>query len=77
MTGFFYRQLAKACQAKTVTPGDQISLKIDLALAHDGSGPAILEQFRNEPRQPAGRCRVLFTSTTPFLLQPWQTARFS
>ncbi len=61
MTGFFYRQLAKACQAKTVTPGDQISLKIDLALAHDGSGPAILEAFRSEPRQPAGYCRVLFT----------------
>jgi len=46
MENFFYRQLAKAAQCAVVLPGQAISLKVDLALAHDGSGPEVLERLK-------------------------------
>ena len=48
MTDFFYRQLAKASLQEKVLPGQNIDLKVDLALAHDGSGPEILKLFKKK-----------------------------
>ncbi len=61
MTGFFYRQMAKAAQLEDVNPGQMINLKVDLALAHDGSGPEILRLFRTGGRRIAACSRVLIT----------------
>lgn len=61
MTGFFYRQLGKAARLEEVNPGQGIRLKVDLALAHDGSGPEILKQFRAGVRRVADCSRVLIT----------------
>ena len=61
MTGFFYRQLAKASLQERVIPGQDIDLKIDLALAHDGSGPEILRLFRKKEHNINSQCRVLIT----------------
>ncbi|MEJ2056293.1 MAG: aconitase family protein, partial [Desulfofustis sp.] len=61
MTGFFYRQLAKASGNGAVAPGELVRLKVDLALAHDGSGPEILRIFSNQRRTVAPGSRVLVT----------------
>ncbi len=61
MTGFFYRQLAKASLQEKVIPGQDIDLKVDLALAHDGSGPEILRLFKKKEYKINHRCRVLIT----------------
>ena len=61
MTGFFYRQLAKAAQLEEVKPGQAIVLKVDLALAHDGSGPEILKIFKSGSHRIADCSRVLIT----------------
>ena len=61
MTEFFYRQLAKASLQEKVIPGQDIDLKVDLALAHDGSGPEILRLFKQKEYKLNHRCRVLIT----------------
>lgn len=61
MTGFFYRQLAKASAHQEVEPGQRIPVKVDLALAHDGSGPEILRIFKGNGSTVAGSSRVLIT----------------
>ncbi len=61
MTDFFYRQLAKASDQEKVIPGQTISVKIDLALAHDGTGPEILKNFKGNDPKKAYCERILFT----------------
>ncbi len=61
MTGFFYRQLAKASGNGSVEPGLVVSLKVDLALAHDGSGPEILRIFKQAGSSFPNHSRVLIT----------------
>ncbi len=61
MTDFFYRQLAKASGNGAVAVGELVRLKVDLALAHDGSGPEILRIFSQERRTIAPGSRVLVT----------------
>ena len=61
MSGFFYRQLAKASLQEKVAVGQDIRLSVDLALAHDGSGPEILELFNKNRRDLNSRCRILVT----------------
>ena len=61
MSSFFYRQLAKASQNGSVAPGKTITLKVDLALAHDGSGPEILRIFKQAGRSLSNCSRVLVT----------------
>ncbi len=60
MSGFLYRQLAKASQQERVVPGRKISVKVDLALAHDGTGPEILKHF-NGVMSGSGCSRVIVT----------------
>ena len=61
MNGFFYRQLAKASANGTVQPGQKVSIKVDLTLAHDGSGPEILRILKQDKQSIADRSRVLIT----------------
>jgi len=61
MTDFFYRQLAKASHQERVSPGEKISVKIDLALAHDGTGPEILKNFDGKGQEKLGCGRIVFT----------------
>lgn len=61
MNSFFYRQLAKATQNGDVGPGQIISLKVDLALAHDGTGPEILDIFNRNGKRVSENSRVLIT----------------
>ncbi len=61
MTDFLYRQLAKASGQERVSPGQRISVKIDLALAHDGTGPEILKNFKGKDQEKPGCGRILFT----------------
>lgn len=61
MTGFFYRQLAKASACPQVEPGQRIPVKVDLALAHDGSGPEVLRIFKRNGQTIADSSRVLIT----------------
>jgi 3-isopropylmalate/(R)-2-methylmalate dehydratase large subunit len=61
MTDFFYRQIAKASLQEKVIPGQDINLKVDLALAHDGSGPEILKIFKKNGCKISSQCRVLIT----------------
>lgn len=61
MTDFFYRQLATAANLETVEPGQNICVTIDLALAHDGTGPEIMKNFEDMGRKKFGCSRILFT----------------
>jgi 3-isopropylmalate/(R)-2-methylmalate dehydratase large subunit len=61
MTGFFFRQLAKASGNGSVGPGQRISVKVDLCLAHDGSGPEILRFIGSKSNPIADSSRVLVT----------------
>ena len=61
MSSFFYRQLAKASQNGSVGPGSTITVKVDLALAHDGTGPEILNIFNKNELRVAQHSRVLIT----------------
>jgi len=61
MNDFFYRQLAKASLQEAVKPGQEISLKVHLAVAHDGSGPDILEIIKRKGTRISKQCRVLIT----------------
>lgn len=61
MSSFFYRQLAKASQNGSVEPGADIAVKLDLALAHDGTGPNILKIFKETKLEPAPHSRMLMT----------------
>lgn len=61
MADFFYRQLAKASHQEEVIPGQKIVVKIDLALAHDGTGPKILENYGNSSKKTSACGRILFT----------------
>ena len=61
MSSFFYRQLAKASGNGSVEPGATITVKIDLALAHDGTGPEILDIFKANKLVPAPHSRLLMT----------------
>ena len=61
MTEFFYRQLAKAAHQDKVMPGQEVTVKVDLALAHDGSGPEIARILKNNRGKTDGNCRSLMT----------------
>ncbi|MBT8329827.1 MAG: 3-isopropylmalate dehydratase [Desulfofustis sp.] len=61
MSSFFYRQLAKASRNGSVGPGSTITVKVDLALAHDGTGPEILDIFNKNGLRVAQNSRVLMT----------------
>jgi len=61
MDKFLYRQLAKAASVGPVIPGQEVTLKVDLALAHDGSGPALLENWARQERKQFVCRDVLFT----------------
>lgn len=61
MSDFFFRQLAKAAACRVVTPGMDLSVKIDLALAHDGSGPQVLEHLAARAKTVSRHSRLVLT----------------
>jgi 3-isopropylmalate/(R)-2-methylmalate dehydratase large subunit len=76
MTDFFYRQLAKASNQRKVSPGQKISVKIDLALAHDGTGPDILKNCNGNGQKKPGLSRILFTLDHSFPAPTIQAREF-
>ncbi len=61
MSKFLYRQLAGASNNTTVDPGQEVFLQVDLALAHDGTGPALMEQWKQKNGRISKCKKVLFT----------------
>jgi homoaconitase/3-isopropylmalate dehydratase large subunit len=39
-----YEYLSRAAGAGGITPGEELEIKVDLAVAHDGSGPAVVDR---------------------------------
>ena len=76
MTDFFYRQLARASNQEKVRPGQTISVKIDLALAHDGTGPDILKNCNGNYQEKPGLSRILFTLDHSFPAPTIQAREF-
>lgn len=60
MPKYLYRQLAKASNTREVSPGQEVTLNVDMALAHDGTGPALLEQWRQSGNKEIKCKKVLF-----------------
>ena len=58
---FFIGSLPKHLCRKRWRSGQDIRLNVDLALAHDGSGPEILELFKKNRCDINSRCRILVT----------------
>jgi len=62
--------MAKASNVEEVNPGQEVVLHVDLALAHDGTGPALLENWNQAKQDDNGRqvrCeKVLFTMDHAF-----------
>ncbi|MGI6450698.1 MAG: aconitase family protein [Desulfitobacteriia bacterium] len=61
MQKFLYRKLAKAANGVAVNPGQEVILDVDLALAHDGTGPELLKHWGNDKSRPVACRKVLFT----------------
>ena len=61
MNDFFYRQLAKAAGLESVEVGREVSVKVDLALAHDGTGPEILKHADTDSARRYCGCRTIIT----------------
>jgi len=61
MAKFLYRQLAKASNDSTVEPGQDVFLHVDLALGHDGTGPALMENWKQNSDRKVQCKKVLFT----------------
>ena len=60
MTTFFYRSLAKAAGLTEVNPGQEINVRVDLILAHDGTCPKLLKVWESGNTMVDGT-RVLVT----------------
>ncbi len=76
MAKFLYRQLAKVSNEGYVKAGQQVRLNVDLALAHDGTGPALLEQWRNDDSRRVVCRKVLFTLDHAFPAPTVQDRKF-
>lgn len=60
MAEFLYRQLAKTSRFAEVRPGQEIEFYPDLVLAHDGTGPQILAEWKRNGIKNSCK-RVVFT----------------
>ncbi|HZK83601.1 MAG TPA: aconitase family protein [Desulfosporosinus sp.] len=58
---FYYKYLAKAAGVEKVTQGDSVELEVDLALAHDGTGPKLLEAWGKQSGTVYDGRKVLLT----------------
>lgn len=76
MSDFIYRQLAKASGCAEVSCGQKVSLKVDLALAHDGTGPQILDRIISNRPEINGKCRTVFTLDHSFPAPTIKDRRF-
>ena len=60
MVDYLYRQLAKASYIGEVSPGQEVTLNVDMALAHDGTGPTLLEHWKQSGNQEIRCKKVIF-----------------
>lgn len=60
MAKYLYRQLAKASNNGDINPGQEVVLNVDMALGHDGTGPALLEQWKQSGHKKINCKKVLF-----------------
>lgn len=58
---FLYKYLAKAAGLPYVFPGDPVEVEVDLALAHDGTGPKLLQAWAKQEGTMSDARRVLLT----------------
>ncbi len=68
--------MAKASGNGAVRPGQTITLRVDLALAHDGTGPEILKIFKKNDHRISRNSRVLFTLDHGFPAPTIEDRRF-
>lgn len=61
VANFYNKYMAKAAGVQKVTPGDRVEIQVDLALAHDGTGPKLLEAWEKQSRKVYDGRRVLLT----------------
>ncbi|TGE35278.1 3-isopropylmalate dehydratase [Desulfosporosinus fructosivorans] len=58
---YFYKYIAKAAGVEKITQGDRVEIEVDLALAHDGTGPKLLEAWGKQSGKVYDGHRVLLT----------------
>ncbi|MHB1652748.1 MAG: aconitase family protein [Desulfitobacteriaceae bacterium] len=58
---FLYKYLAKAARLPHVLPGDRVEIEVDLALAHDGTGPKLLQAWAQQTDKMYDGRRLLLT----------------
>jgi|SRR5680860_30283 len=58
---FYYKYIAKAAGVEKITPEDRVEIEVDLALAHDGTGPKLLEAWEKQSGNVCDGRRVLLT----------------
>lgn len=58
---FFNKYMAKAAGVERISAGDQVEIKVDLALAHDGTGAKLLEAWEKQSEKVFDGRRVLLT----------------
>jgi len=61
MVKYLYRNLAKASNSGRVDSGQEVLLNVDLALAHDGTGPTLLEHWNQSTNKQVKCKKVLIT----------------
>lgn len=61
MGEFFYKALARAAHKEEVRVGEGIALDVDLALAHDGTGPKLLQAWEAQQGKMHDGLRLLLT----------------
>jgi len=55
-----YRQLAKASKNGEANPGQEVVLNVDMALGHDGTGPTLLEKWKQSGSEKVNLKKVVF-----------------
>lgn len=58
---FFYQSLARAAALPHVTPGQEVSIKADLILGHDGTWPKVLTAWKKSGYRLAHENKVIVT----------------
>ncbi|MCB8815546.1 aconitase family protein [Desulfosporosinus shakirovi] len=58
---FYCKYMAKAAGIEKISLGDMVEIEVDLALAHDGTGPKLLEAWEKQSEKVYDGRRVLLT----------------
>ncbi|WP_242832387.1 aconitase family protein [Desulfosporosinus orientis] len=58
---FYNKYMSKAAGVEKISVGNEVEIKVDLALAHDGTGPKLLEAWEKQSEKVYDGRRVLLT----------------